>query len=872
MSDVVRKVGIIISAQDGASSVLAQVNASFRRSFEQFKADNAGLGQSFRSVADTVRAEFAKLAGSTDVKIGVEIAREKIDEAKRKIDELIGKAKTRAAPMIFRAKVMIEAGREWADELRRSIATKARAIARATGIDVPVRFAIAKAGAALQRVRQVVNAAGQNRVVRIGVQVASAAGNIGRSVMSTIGPLMKLARSGLRFTLSATSAGLGAAFNGAKAMIGNLKAGMGSLVSTISGGLLSIGLLPAAAGAGLALLYKSIGEGIDAAGKLSDRLGVSTEKLTALQYAAETSDVGVDSLNTGLQKMLSTLGNARQGSEASAEAFNRLGLDVQQLARADASDAFSQIAEKISTLPTASDRARAAMDIFGKQGQALMPMLSEGAAGIAKATAEAERLGLTFSRVDASKLDAANDAVARIGSLVKGYLTKAVIALAPYVEAVADKLLDWGTSAGDVGANVTGAVEWIASAVAKAADWVEVLKAGFYGFKGVVIAAVGGAIKAVDLLGQGVTQLLNLLPGVEVKWTDTFATMADSMAEDAVAAFDQAGESMKKFQAGANSKAVAEAFDEIRKRAQASAEETGRNSAKSREAQQAAEAMGEEGAAAVKKLGDELAKLTTDAATAGLSDVETKMIELRKLTSDPIKLQIAADAIQAKSAIDDLVSKIGGDLSIEKWDELRDTLDKMKDAGQVNAQQFDALRGKMNAAFDESIAKQAKDIVESIKSPIEKAQEEIDRINQIAAAAPDKLSREQADKAIAKIREGLQGQTVELQVKPVMVESSKFLTGISQAIAERAMVAQAQAMQSSRWQLPDEKAAKSQAAGSRDIANTRESGATRDQLSVLAAPMRELGKELFGLKTAVVELRDTMRQQRGSAIPVLDVW
>ena len=60
----------------------------------------------------------------------------------------------------------------------------------------------------------------------------------------------------------------------------------------------------AAAGGGLALLVKNSLETIDAAGKMSDRLGMATESLTALQYAARQSGATNDELNNSLRLML----------------------------------------------------------------------------------------------------------------------------------------------------------------------------------------------------------------------------------------------------------------------------------------------------------------------------------------------------------------------------------------------------------------------------------------------------------------------------------------------------------------------------------------------------------------------------------------
>ncbi len=103
--------------------------------------------------------------------------------------------------------------------------------------------------------------------------------------------------------------------------------------------------------------------------------------------------------------MLKNVGQAAMVGGPAADALDRLGLSVKTIAGESADQAFKDIADGIAGVTNPAERARLAVDIFGKSGQKLLPLMMEGAAGIAAAQAEAEKLGISFSRVDAKQIE-----------------------------------------------------------------------------------------------------------------------------------------------------------------------------------------------------------------------------------------------------------------------------------------------------------------------------------------------------------------------------------------------------------------------------------------------------------------------------------
>lgn len=173
---------------------------------------------------------------------------------------------------------------------------------------------------------------------------------------------------------------------------------------------------------------------IDNIGKLSDRLGFTTEDLSALHHGASLAGVASETLNNALQKMNVNLAKAMQGEKV-AEAFQAMGLDAKKLIDINPMDALGQIANGLNGLHTPAERAKAAVEIFGKSGAPLLTMLKDGSAGLAEMRKEADQLGLTFDKLAATQVEMANDAMTRVKASITGLKQSFMIELAPAIQA-----------------------------------------------------------------------------------------------------------------------------------------------------------------------------------------------------------------------------------------------------------------------------------------------------------------------------------------------------------------------------------------------------------------------------------------------------
>lgn len=130
---------------------------------------------------------------------------------------------------------------------------------------------------------------------------------------------------------------------------------------------------------------------------LSSRLGLGTKDLQFFQFAAGQAGVDADSASRSIGLLNRTIGNTvtGQGGKEAAETFGKLGVKIKGTAGQvrPLIDILGDVADGIAALPNQQERAAAAMQLFGRQGQQLLPMLQEGREGLDGLRKEFDELG-----------------------------------------------------------------------------------------------------------------------------------------------------------------------------------------------------------------------------------------------------------------------------------------------------------------------------------------------------------------------------------------------------------------------------------------------------------------------------------------------
>lgn len=138
----------------------------------------------------------------------------------------------------------------------------------------------------------------------------------------------------------------------------------------------------------------------DQLGEAAEKIGISTEALSELAYAAKLSAVDQDVLQKALAKLSVDL--TKQDS-----LLRQLGVTA-----TTADGALLQLANIFRNMPDGVEKTAAAAKIFGERiGPDLVPLLNRGAEGIEELRRRARELGITLSSETAQKAGEFNDSM-----------------------------------------------------------------------------------------------------------------------------------------------------------------------------------------------------------------------------------------------------------------------------------------------------------------------------------------------------------------------------------------------------------------------------------------------------------------------------
>ena len=197
----------------------------------------------------------------------------------------------------------------------------------------------------------------------------------------------------------------------------------------------AIGLVVAGAVAGFSALVKHQLDVADATGKMAQRLGVSTEFLSAMGYAAKSNGADLQALDSSLQTLAQNQLKAAAGQKQYAAAFAAAGVSIRD-ARGNLrslADMLPDIAERFRTMPDGPNKAALAVRLLGSEGAKLIPMLNQGASGLAAMSDEAARLGLVLDQQATDQATALNDQLDRLKNVAAGAANRLIADLLPSI-------------------------------------------------------------------------------------------------------------------------------------------------------------------------------------------------------------------------------------------------------------------------------------------------------------------------------------------------------------------------------------------------------------------------------------------------------
>jgi hypothetical protein len=171
--------------------------------------------------------------------------------------------------------------------------------------------------------------------------------------------------------------------------------------------------------------FKNAGGELD---DMSQRTGASVEALSGLGYAAQMSGSSINDIEKGIRTM-------QREIAAGGPVIAKLGIDLEDLKTKSPDEQFKTIADQIAKIEDPALKSSMAMEVFGKSGADLVPLLSGGSDGINDLAKQGEALGAVMSGKQAQSAAILGDSVDMVTTSFKGLINTIGAKMAPAITA-----------------------------------------------------------------------------------------------------------------------------------------------------------------------------------------------------------------------------------------------------------------------------------------------------------------------------------------------------------------------------------------------------------------------------------------------------
>jgi len=179
--------------------------------------------------------------------------------------------------------------------------------------------------------------------------------------------------------------------------------------------------------------------------ELAMRLDLGAQTIRDFGFLAKDAGVDLDTAANSLGLLQKNLGEAAAKGGEAGKRFAQLGIDIKEPdgSARDFNAVLEDVSDALAGLPDQNARAAAAMDLFGRAGRQLLPVLGQGSEAFKEAMKDAAALGNGLGDDFYAKVKDAADGFEHATHAVQSLKDRAIAAILPAVEKLG-KLLETG--------------------------------------------------------------------------------------------------------------------------------------------------------------------------------------------------------------------------------------------------------------------------------------------------------------------------------------------------------------------------------------------------------------------------------------------
>ena len=200
----------------------------------------------------------------------------------------------------------------------------------------------------------------------------------------------------------------------------------------------------AAAATGVVKFAEKAASTADNVDKMSQKIGISRQAYQELDFICSQSGASVDNLKAGMKTLTNQMQSASEGSDKAVAAFDALGLSWVD-STGKLKDQETMMWEAMTALQNCENQTQKsalAVDLFGKAGTDLMPLLNGASGSIEEMKKQAHDLGLVL---DDDAIDSGvrlTDTIDQVKRSFSSIVAKLGVEVMPIVQKVADKIVE----------------------------------------------------------------------------------------------------------------------------------------------------------------------------------------------------------------------------------------------------------------------------------------------------------------------------------------------------------------------------------------------------------------------------------------------
>ena len=179
---------------------------------------------------------------------------------------------------------------------------------------------------------------------------------------------------------------------------------------------------------------KSAIDAADETNKMAQKIGVAVQDVAGLQLAFRQAGIEGGALQTSMGKLSVAIANGN-------DAFVAMNISTRN---ADGTlkstrQVLGEVADKFKSYEDGASKTALAIQLFGKAGAELIPLLNAGAESLDQFDEMARKLGLTITDETAARAEKFNDTLDLMGQGFKGISMQVMAELLPTLEGLADQ-------------------------------------------------------------------------------------------------------------------------------------------------------------------------------------------------------------------------------------------------------------------------------------------------------------------------------------------------------------------------------------------------------------------------------------------------